>query len=229
MGVIRVLGSIGKLAVLEAEICTREVLKRSGTGMRSDPALRKYCVAVPKGERKGEEEIDGLGRALRSFVGSLSTLGTNLPLATSSSSSGVPLPPIPNEHLSYLLAFYTERCLTFLATHILLALGRVCEREAGKDVIGLREMEAALGEEEALWCWVRKTRVWEWIGRELRKGEGRPGTTTAKAVTGGVGMGIGRGGVGSIRGSTSSERKEVLLPLATTKIEVSPSKILLGK
>lgn len=89
--------------------------------------------------------------------------------------SAVSSSPTPSPHVTFLTALYAERALSHVGEYVLLALGRVLERQPGKESAGLAELEAALAEDEALWKWVQGMRVRAYIEGELQKERLRSG------------------------------------------------------
>lgn len=182
-GVIRVVGPhLGKNAVLEAELAIRELLRMGAPSLRGDSALRKTSFGSPASSSAtanatsaATAQADELFRSLRAYVQAISGLGAACPPTGPAtltnhllSHSPAPLPPSPaSTHLTFLTALYAERCITYIADYLLRAVGRVAEQQSGKEAAGLTEVEAAVGEDESLWSWVRGMRVRIYIESEL--------------------------------------------------------------
>lgn len=178
---------LGKEAVLEAELAIRELLRIGPPSLRGDSALRKSSFGTSSsssstaGSSAATAQAEELFRSLRAYVQAISGLGAACPSTGPAtltnhllSHSPAPLPPPPaSTHLTFLTALYAERCITYIADYLLRAVGRVAERESGKEAAGLTEVEAAVGEDESLWSWVRGMRVRTYIESEIAGSKGR--------------------------------------------------------
>ena len=92
-----------------------------------------------------------------------------------------PVAPAPSSpHLTFITALYAERCMTFIAEHIVRAVGRVSERESRVEAAGLKELEAALGEDQSIWTWLKSMRVRAYIEAEIAAADLRLSNTSGK-------------------------------------------------
>ena len=57
--------------------------------------------------------------------------------------------------------------MTFIAEYVVRAVGRVTERESRVEAAGLKELEAALGEDQSIWTWLQGMRVRAYIETEI--------------------------------------------------------------
>ncbi|KAM0756498.1 hypothetical protein T439DRAFT_376677 [Meredithblackwellia eburnea MCA 4105] len=222
-GLIRVVGPLlGKNAVLEAELAVRELLRLGPPSLHGDAALRKSSFGstnVQPGARATQSpaaaanQVDDIFRSLRAYVQLISGLGLACPPtgpATMSNHliavSPPPPPPAPNSpHLTFITALYTERCLTYLADYILRGVGRVTERESRKEAAGLRELEAALGEDESIWTWLKSMRVRAYIEAEIANSNARSSNSSGHNHGSVAGGGSGRdGGGGYVNGGAAN-------------------------
>ncbi|KAL8283170.1 hypothetical protein RQP46_005948 [Phenoliferia psychrophenolica] len=164
-GVIRVVGPLlGKNAVLEAEVAVRELLRHASSGMRGDAALKKSSLAASSAKGQSSAvatsvQADDIFRSLRAFVQIISGLGAT------------PSPTSP--HVTFITALYAERCMTYIAEHVVRAVGRVAERESRVEAAGLKELEAALGEDQSVWTWLQGMRVRAYIESEIAAASAR--------------------------------------------------------
>ncbi|KAK4704486.1 phospholipase/carboxylesterase, partial [Phenoliferia sp. Uapishka_3] len=185
---------MGKDAGTEAELAVRDLLRLSAPSMRGDPALRKSVGARTPVRQNStvslatSAQADDVFRSLRAFIQIISGLGVACPQTGPSSVSNhlmaitpPPHPPSPSSpHLTFLTALYAERCLTYIADYIIKAVGRVTERESRKEAAGLKELEAALSEDQLLWGWLKDMRVRAYIESEIAIAQAKSPTASGQ-------------------------------------------------
>ena len=98
--------------------------------------------------------------------------------------------------------------MTFIAEHIVRAVGRVSERESRVEAAGLKELEAALGEDQSIWTWLKSMRVRAYIEAEIAAADLRLSNTSGKGRVPAQGSGPRRAtltGAGSGKPRVSSD------------------------
>ncbi|KDE09743.1 hypothetical protein MVLG_00143 [Microbotryum lychnidis-dioicae p1A1 Lamole] len=174
IGVIRVLGPLGKNSVLEAELAVRELLRMSAPSLRADPALRTAQPTIASSASSRDavsaqqivNQADTIFRALRDWLMSISGLGAACPNGGPTKLGNhlralSPSPPPPENdspHLTFMLVLYAERCLFHVAEHLIRAVGQVNQRGLS-EAVDLRDVELAFAEDDLIWSWLRGMRI----------------------------------------------------------------------
>lgn len=231
--------SLSKEAFLEAEIALRELLRAAPPSMRGDPALKKQDLTASP-SRSGPPTLEATYNAMRSWIMALSGLGAKgTPFGPPTVSALVdtlripPLCPYPASNVSFIAAFYLERCLSRIIDHVLRAIGASAARDPRTESVGLDQVEAAFKEDASIWSFVQSMKIMDWIEREKNAPRGNitPSTSTGKAPTTPVlaqygaqplGAGITGRGVGK-RAST----EQIVLPVkpASTGLGIDDSTV----